>query len=119
MAKRVQRTYLKRLDDSHKLRAERELVRRVHELSFQHSLPYERVYVRNQRSLWGSCTSKGTVNLNLNLIQLNGQMIDYVVLHELTHVSVRNHGPQFWSALSKVFPLAKQIDRELRRICLT
>lgn len=88
-------------------------------MSYQHELPYNRIHIRNQKSLWGSCTSEGTVNLNLNLIQLSGEMIDYVVLHELTHVRIRNHGPQFWSELSRVCPGARKIDREMRRICLT
>ncbi len=75
-----------------------------------------RVLVRTQRARWGSCGPDGTIRLSWRLVMLPPEFIDLVVLHELTHLQHRNHGPQFWAALEAIAPGARSQSRELRRI---
>jgi len=62
------------------------------------------VLIRNQRQRWGSCSPDGTLRFNWRLVMLDPALLDYVVVHELTHLDVPNHGPGFWSAVARVLP---------------
>lgn len=98
------------------LRAEAEslLPRRLAGLAEQHGFTYNQVTVKQMRSRWGSCDRHRNIVLNLFLIQLPWEQIDYVLLHELTHTEVLRHGPDFWQAMEKVLPDVKQLRRSLR-----
>lgn len=60
--------------------------------------------IRKMETRWGSCSSKGKVNLNLALIRATKECIDYVIMHELGHLKERHHGPRFWHLLEKLMP---------------
>ncbi len=62
------------------------------------------VRVRDQKRLWGSCAADGTIRFNWRLVQLDPSLIDYVVVHELSHLIVRNHSPLFWNEVGRVMP---------------
>lgn len=53
---------------------------------------------------WGSCTSRGTLNFHWRVMQLPPGVIDYVVVHELTHIKIPDHTPAFWTAIRRVLP---------------
>jgi len=82
----------------------RELPERVLELAGPLRAKIRRVSVRNQRTRWGSCSSAGTISLNWRLVQVPPRHRDYVIHHELTHLSHMDHSPRFWRALARVFP---------------
>ena len=63
-----------------------------------------RVLIRNQRRRWGSCASDGTLRINWRIIMLEPALIEYIVVHELAHLSVRNHSPDFKKLMSSVLP---------------
>lgn len=63
-----------------------------------------RVLVRNQRQRWGSCSPDGTLRFNWRLIMLEPALLDYVVVHELAHLDVPNHGATFWAAVARLLP---------------
>jgi predicted metal-dependent hydrolase len=88
---------------------------RVEELARLHGFTIERVAVKNLRSRWGSCSLRGIVNLNLQLMRLPDHLVDYVILHELVHTRIRNHSREFWDLLTSVVGNARQLDRELTR----
>lgn len=91
------------------------LIDRLKELSAEHNLPFTRVSIRRQRTLWGSCSYRNAISLNVNLVHLPKDLMDYVILHELMHTVVKNHGPKFWRSLEKICPGAKALDRQLRK----
>jgi len=73
-----------------------------------------RISVRGQKRRWGSCSSKGNINLNWKLITGPPEILDYVVAHELCHLRHRNHSPAFWSELERVFPNYRECRKWLR-----
>lgn len=75
---------------------------------------YQTVRIRNQRSLWGSCTRSGNLQFNFKLSYLPQEAIDYVVVHELCHLQEHNHGSKFWALVSKTIPEYKKIRKTLR-----
>lgn len=65
---------------------------------------YGRITIRNQKSKWGSCSSKGNLNFNCLLMLAPTDVLDYVVVHELCHRKEMNHSSQFWTEVRKVLP---------------
>ena len=86
------------------------LPKRLRELAAKYSFEYNSVRIKHNSSNWGSCSRKGNINLNLNLVRLPDELRDYVILHELCHLKRPNHGPQFHALLESLCPdhLAKQ-----------
>ena len=63
-----------------------------------------RIAIRDQKSRWGSCSSKGNLNFNWKLIMAPAQVLDYVVIHELCHLHEFNHSPRFWQLVYGQMP---------------
>lgn len=59
---------------------------------------------RRQRTIWGSCTSKGKINLNINLVKAPIEVIEYIYIHELVHLEIRNHSRVFWDRVETLLP---------------
>ncbi len=83
-------------------------------LADKHNFSYNRVFIRNQKTRWGSCSSKNNINLNINLVRLPQEFQDYVILHELVHTRIKNHSRKFWSELDKYVGQSKKIAKKLR-----
>ena len=75
---------------------------RLSELADKYGFRYNKVFMKNNRSNWGSCSSKGNINLNIHLIRLPAQLCDHIILHELCHLKHRNHGTEFHALLNKL-----------------
>ena len=72
-----------------------------------------RVLIRDHRRQWGSCAADGTLRFNWRLIMSRPDLIDYVVVHELAHLTHRNHSPDFWGLVTSVMPDARQRRKRL------
>lgn len=89
---------------------------------------YGRITIRNQKTRWGSCSSKGNLNFNCLLMLMPDKVLDYVVVHELCHLKQMNHSKKFWKEVERYMPDYKNykkwlnenggalIERMLRRI---
>lgn len=97
-----------------KHQAEALLPKRLNELAERHGFTYNHVSIKQLKSRWGSCDSERNIVLNLFLVQLPWDCIDYVLLHELTHTEVLRHGPDFWQAMTTVLPNTKELRKRLR-----
>jgi predicted metal-dependent hydrolase len=60
--------------------------------------------MKNLRNRWGSLTKQGVINLNLNLIKAPEDVIDYIILHELCHLKIKEHSYHYWDLLHKFMP---------------
>ena len=101
-SERVQLFITKIIVEVCRLQAKDYLPRRVKELAQQHGFSYQKVFVKKLKSKWGSCSSQKNINLNVHLMRLPDHLIDYIILHELTHTREMNHGPEFWKVLDEV-----------------
>ena len=73
-----------------------------------------RVLIRNQRQRWGSCAPDGTLRFNWRVVMLEPALAEFVVVHELAHLSVKNHSPEFWALVAAALPDAQHRRRRLR-----
>ncbi|MBT5910862.1 MAG: M48 family metallopeptidase, partial [Opitutae bacterium] len=74
-----------------------------------------KIRVGDQKSRWGSCSTKGTISLNWRLLLLRTDLQDYVIFHELAHLRHMNHSPAFWAHLETLQPNARIRDREINK----
>lgn len=77
------------------------------------------VFIKNQKSRWGSCSSLGNINLNLRLGLLPDDLFEYVLVHELCHLLELNHSDRFWAEVAKFIPEYKKRRAKLRKIRFT
>ena len=105
----VERDYLtneeiKKLAD----KALQHIPKRVSYFAKQIGVTYGRITIRNQKTRWGSCSSKGNLNFNCLLMLTPPEVIDYVVVHELCHRKEMNHSEAFWAEVEKILPYYKE-----------
>lgn len=90
------------------------LPKRLEEIAQQFGYKYNKVALKFMKSRWGSCSFKNNINLNISLMTLEKELIDYVLLHELVHTVEKNHGEGFWSRLLIHMPDARVRRRALK-----
>ena len=88
----------------YKKEARRALQARTDYWSAQLGVRYRRMAISNPRRRWGSCNYRNDIRLNWRLIMLEPELMDYVVAHELCHVTHKNHSRRFWDHLSTIMP---------------
>ena len=112
---KIQQVIRKAVEEAWRVEAKRFLPVRVNELASRFNFQYNRLTVKNAKTRWGSCSASNNINLNLQLMRLPDRLIDYVILHELTHTVHKNHQKSFWNALESIFPSARITDKELNK----
>lgn len=114
-----------KLDDKSKCRdklvmwlrqkAEQHLAPLVERMSQHTQLSYEKITVRDQKTLWGSCSADKSLNFNYKLIFLPLPLMQHVIVHELCHTKHLNHSERFWNLVAAFDPAWRDHKRELRR----
>jgi predicted metal-dependent hydrolase len=80
------------------------LAERTRQFALQHGFQFTKVRITSARTRWGSCSSRGTLNFTWRLVMAPLPMIDYVVIHELVHLQIKNHSKDFWGKVGSLMP---------------
>ncbi|MEJ5257321.1 MAG: SprT family zinc-dependent metalloprotease [Fervidobacterium sp.] len=110
------------VDDANKLaiwwlrkQAEEYLPKKVNEISKIMGVTYKKVTVKDTKTRWGSCSTKGTISLNWRLIMAPIGVVEYVIVHELAHIVHPNHKQEFWKFVGKFVPNHKFLRNWLKK----
>ena len=111
----VQQTIHTGIAQALRAQAKAYLPRRLKSLADQYQFTYQKLRLSSAGTRWGSCSSEGTISLNIWLMQLPFELIDYVILHELCHTRHMNHSASFWELLFEHCPNYKELRRRLKQ----
>lgn len=81
-----------------------------------YGLSFKKISIRAQKTRWGSCSRSGNLSFNYKIAKLPPHVADYVIVHELCHLSEMNHGMAFWGLVARSAPHHKAIRKELRNV---
>lgn len=87
--------------------------KKVEEYSTEVSKDYNKIYIRDQETRWGSCSGKSNLNFNWRLVLGPEHVLDYVVVHELVHLEEKNHGDEFWKKVREIYPNYRESNKWL------
>lgn len=100
---------------TYKPQAERLVCQKIDRFNQHYRFQFSQISIRNQRTRWGSCSSRGNLNFNYKIVFLPTKMIDYIVVHELCHLKEMNHSEKFWNLVSQTIPDYKAIRKDLQK----
>lgn len=103
------------IEEALRMEAKQHIPERVKELAIQYGFTYNKVFIKNVKSRWGSCSKKGNLNFSLHLMCLPNELIDYLILHELAHTVEHNHSKKYWAVLDSIYGNAKVVDKKLKQ----
>lgn len=90
--------------------------RRAKAFGAAYNLEFKKVAIRDQSTRWGSCSSDGNLNFNWRLYLAPVEILDYVIIHELSHTKQMNHSDKFWSIVESILPDYKSRRKALRNM---
>jgi predicted metal-dependent hydrolase len=100
----------------YRFEAHKILPSRLSELAQNHGFQFNRLTIRNNKRNWGSCSARNNISLNLQMMKLPDELIEYILLHELVHTRIKNHGPHFWQKLDEITNFrARELSKQVRK----
>lgn len=87
---------------------------RVEHYNKIYGFSFNKIFIKNQKTRWGSCSRKRNININYKIIFLPKKHQDYIVAHEMCHLKEFNHSRKFWTLVEEVLPNYLEIKRGLR-----
>ncbi len=101
------------INKSRALRLARE---KISKLNVFYCFKHAKVTIKNMNTRWGSCSKQGNLNFNYKMIYLSDELAEYIVAHELCHLSEMNHGRNFWKLVARTVPGWKILRKQLKNI---
>ena len=87
---------------------------RVRFYNKEYGFSFNKIFIKNQKTRWGSCSCKQNLNLNYKIVFLPQKHQDYIIVHEMCHLKEFNHSRKFWVLVEKALPNYLDIKKELR-----
>jgi predicted metal-dependent hydrolase len=112
----IQKSLKRLVEGALRFEAKRFLPVRTAELAAKLGYQINRVSVKNNKTNWGSCSNLKNINLNLHLMRLPDRMIDFIIVHELVHTVIPNHGVKFKASMRNYFPDSALLEKEMKKI---
>jgi predicted metal-dependent hydrolase len=104
------------LNQVYRYEARKLLPPRLKELAVIHGFSCNKVSIRNNKRNWGSCSSRNNISLNLQMMKLPDELIDYILLHELVHTEIKDHSERFWKKLDRITGnKARELAKEVKK----
>ena len=101
------------LQEFFRIKAVEKLTPRIKKWSRETGLNYDGLRFMKMDKRWGSCTYSNSIHINIDAVKLPWSLIDYLIVHELTHTRIKNHSKEFWLELSKHLPNWKKLDEQM------
>ena len=111
LSKGGRKDYLEKKEFARKIIKEK-----IEKFNKYYNLKIGRIAIRNQRSRWGSCSSKKNLNFNYRVVYLPDQYLEYLVVHELCHLKQMNHSKKFWSLVEESIPNYRELSKKIRKL---
>jgi predicted metal-dependent hydrolase len=77
---------------------------KVEEYSKKLGVKPEKIIIKDLKNRWGSMTTEGSLNMNVNLLKAPGDIVDYIILHEICHLKIKEHSHHYWDLVHKHMP---------------
>jgi predicted metal-dependent hydrolase len=104
------------IKDWYKKRALEVFCERTEYLANLHNFKYAKIKIGEQKTLWGSCNHKNNLSFNWKVVQCHIDVIDYLIIHELTHTVHKDHSHRFWNRVEEILPNYKDLKKRLKEI---
>jgi len=88
---------------------------RVEHFNKIYGFNFNKIYIKNQKTRWGSCSRIGNLNFNYKIALLPEKLADYIIVHEICHLGEFNHSQRFWNLITRTTPNYKEIRKELKK----
>ena len=95
----------------------RELIKsRAEYYGKKYGLNYNKIFIKDLRSRWGSCSLKGNLNFNYKLLFLPTKLREYIIVHEMCHLRKPDHSQEFWALVAEILPEYRELDKQIRKM---
>ncbi|MFN8670800.1 MAG: SprT family zinc-dependent metalloprotease [Candidatus Sericytochromatia bacterium] len=101
-------------DHFYKLNSMKIIPEKVKFWSEKMNLAYKSISFRKMKNCWGSCSSKNDLLFNSHIAKLDYEAIDYIIIHELSHIKEKNHSKNFWALVEKYCANYKEINKRIK-----
>jgi len=116
--KSIKNAYFPKFNLENKEKAFSLATERVEHFNKIYGFKYNKIFVKNQKTRWGSCSRNGNLNFNFKILFLPEELRDYIIVHELCHLGEFNHSQNFWNLVAQTFPNFKEIRKKFKTMQL-
>lgn len=102
----------------YKIEAKKLVIKKIKEFNSSNVFLYNKIFIKKQRTRWGSCSSNKNLNFNYKIALLPDHLSEYIVIHELCHLIELNHSKRFWNLVESYLPDYKTRKKELKNHCI-
>lgn len=89
---------------------------KIEKINKHYKFKYNKISIRDQKTRWGSCSSKKNLSFSYKLVLIPDKFVEYIIAHELCHLKEMNHGPKFWKLVEETVPNYRKIQQELHNL---